>query len=85
MPISNRQKLNIEFIKEFKDEIYWEDYLPKFGYKLLIYNISTKINKYQNSTVDKLKIESDNYCSDLLDLPEFIDLAIRLISLKVFQ
>jgi len=77
--------LSEKFIREFQDKIDWKCLLPKFGYEMFICTVFIKINKYQNSTIDKLQIISNNYCSDLLDLPEFIDLAIRLISLKAFQ
>ena len=83
--ISICQKLSENFITEFKDKVDWKSILPKYGYKMEICKIRIKINKYQKSIIQKLQIKSDNYCSGLLDLPEFIDLALRLITLKAFQ
>ena len=70
--ISFNQKLNNKFIIEFQDKINWRFLLKKYGYELKISD-----NKY--------KIKSNNYCSNLLDFPELINLTLRLISLKSFQ
>jgi len=70
--ISVYQKLSINFLRKFQDKIDWNFILEKYDYDLFILN-----NKYQ--------IKSINFNSDYLEYNEFIDLALKLISLKAFQ
>ena len=70
--ISEYQKLNIEFIKEFKNYIYWE---------LLLYNFGLTILKAKG----EFCIKSNNYNSGFVSFDEFINLALKLISLNAFQ
>jgi hypothetical protein len=70
--ISYSQKLSEDFIIKFKNKINWELLLRKFRYKLEFF-------------IDKYQIKYNNYCSDLLDFQELINLTLRLISLKAFS
>ena len=78
--ISKYQKLSNKFLIEFKNKVNWFYLLKKYGYNLAINNsnISGKYILYY-------KIISNNFNSDYLELNEFIDLAIKLISLKAFK
>ena len=71
--ISWCQKLSEDFIREFQNKIYWKILLEEYGYKLEI----LKNNKY--------KIKSNNYCYNLSDFQELINLTLKLISLKAFS
>jgi len=95
--ISTFQKLSEEFIREFKDEVDWtrisgcqklsEKFIREFKNKVnLIYflnQINFKVSFDKNKNI--YRIISNNYCSNYLEFNEFIDLAIRLISLKAFK
>ena len=70
--ISEYQKLSVKFIREFQNKMNWHCLLEKYKY-----NLSFKNNKYQ--------IKFANYNSDCLEYNEFVDLVLRLISLKIFQ
>ena len=86
--ISKYQKLSIKFIIEFKNKINWASLLCKYGY-IVYYNNYEIVNHYVNNNIDsdRYNIESDNgnYHSDYLNTQEFINLAVKLISLKAFQ
>jgi len=70
--ISANQKLSKEFIKEFKYKIYFKILLQRFGYTVY-YNF------------ENYQIKFGNYCSEYLEFDEFVDLVIKLISLKAFK
>ena len=78
--IHNLLDFGYEFIKEFKNKINFSYILEKNGYC---------IRKIKNIdlTIDEIKyiIYSNDYNSNELSFNEFVDLAIRLIKLKVFQ
>ena len=65
--ISIKQKLSESFMREFQNKIYWEFLIEIYGYKLEF----LKNNKYQ--------IQSNNYCSNLLDFQELINLTLKFL------
>jgi hypothetical protein len=72
--ISITQDLSESFIIEFQNKINFVWLIEKFGYEVFVEN-------------DKYCIKYDNNFSNFgyLEYPEFVNLAIRLISLKSFQ
>ena len=81
--ISFAQNLSENFIKEFQNKINWKLLLKKHGYSLINFDYNFQVVYDDISCY--VKIISNNYNSDYLQCSEFVNLTLRLISLKACQ
>jgi len=82
--ISQYQILSEDFIREFQDKVYWH-LISEYQHLSITFIKEFKNKIHWLLLLHKYGLSSYYYSSDHLNQNEFIDLAIRLISLKAFQ